>query len=196
VATYRAIAATSEALRTLLDNASRAEDLGIEVKLARAQDFKELTTSRAVTLYLYHVSVSTTRRNLPPRVDLTGRRFRPPTPLDLHYLVTAWSSDALAQHELLGWCVRVLEDTFILPTGLLNQHASPFQVFHPDEAVEVAAEVLSAADMGAIWEMARINQQPSLSYVARLVAIEPEVELTEWPVVRTREFAVGMRVEP
>jgi hypothetical protein len=40
--------------------------------------------------------------------------------LDLHFLLTAWGRDPLIQHAITDWMMRVLDNTSILPAGLLN----------------------------------------------------------------------------
>jgi hypothetical protein len=42
--------------------------------------------------------------------------------------------------------------------------------------------------MVAIWEIAKSNQQPSVSYIARMVFLDSETELTEAAPVQTRGF--------
>ena len=39
-----------------------------------------------------------------------------------------------------------------------------------------------------IWEIAKTNQQPSVSYVARMLLLDSEIELTEAAPVQTRGF--------
>jgi hypothetical protein len=141
-----------------------------------------------VSLYLYEVAVNASRRNLPAREEPGGRRFRPSVPLDLHYLLTAWSRTPATQQRLLGWCIRVLDDTRTLPAGLLNQFGPEADVFRVEETVELLWEPLTHQDLFDIWEVARPNQQPSVSYVARIVELESAVPLDEHPAVQTREF--------
>jgi len=62
------------------------------------------------------------------RRDPVGRRYRPSTPLDLWYLLTAWSSEAEEQQRLLGWAIRTLEETPILPAGFLNRRSWPQEI--------------------------------------------------------------------
>ena len=116
-----AIAATSQAILGLVQSAS----LGGEFQSAtfahyQASNFQSPMTE-GVSLWLYRLTVNA-NRNQPPRVGRDGRRYRPPLPLDLHYLVTAWAGDAVKQQRLLGFAIRTLEDTPILPAGVLNQH--------------------------------------------------------------------------
>lgn len=193
VATSAAIAATSAAILGLLESAAAAEP---ELSTARfslytTADLRQPPDERlVVSLYLYHVAVNTGRRNLPPRVDALGVRHKPAIPLDLHYLLTVWSRKASTQQRTLGWAVRVVHDTATLPAAVLNQHA-PAEVFRPDETVEIIWENLSQQEVFDIWEVARANQQPSASYVVRIVEIESTVPLDEYPLVQTTELDYG-----
>src|SRR5207302_5699829 len=121
-----------------------------------------------VSLYLYRLTVSP-NRNLPGRIGRDGRRYLPPLPLDLHFLVTAWAGDAIKQQRLLGFAIRTLEDTPILPAGVLNQHGPEADVFRPDETVELVFEALTVQDASYIWQVAQQKEQPSAPYVARMV---------------------------
>jgi hypothetical protein len=143
---------------------------------------------------LYRVTYNSTRRNLPPRTNINGKRFKPSIPLDLHFLITAWGRAPEQQWALLAWAIRTLEDSPVLPAGLLNQNAgsdpngrSP-EVFRDQEAVELVAETLSLQDMFDIWEIAKHNQQPAVSFVARSVLIDSDQEITEGIPVQTRVF--------
>src|SRR6185295_3313310 len=131
VARYPAIAATSQAIIGLFEGAS----VGTEFASA---DFA------LAALYLYRVAVDGNRRNQPARRTPDGRLRLTPVPIDLHYLLTAWSREAKTQHRLLGWCIRVLQDNPTLVAGVLNQFG-PDQgdVFRPDETVELVLENLT-----------------------------------------------------
>ena len=100
------------------------------------------------SIYVHRVAFNTSRRNLPPRTALDGTRYRPPTPVDLHFLVTAWGRTPEEQLSMLGWIIRTLEDTPVLPAGLLNRFAgNRGEVFSSNEAVEIVGEILSFQDM-------------------------------------------------
>ena len=188
MATYPAIAATSEAMVGLLESAAAdSEFAGTEFELYQAKDLQQPMAS-GVSVYLYRVAVGTTPRNLRPRTDLEGRRYRPSVPLDLHYLVTAWAGDAVRQQRLLGWCARALEDAPVLPAGLLNHYGPEADVFEAAETVELVAQALSQQELSDIWEVAQKNRQPSLPYVARMIAIDSRIELAEHAPVQTRRL--------
>jgi hypothetical protein len=190
MATYPAIAATSEAVLGLLQSATLGTEFdAVEFAHYQANSF-ESPMSDGVSLYLYRVTVSA-NRNQPPHVGPDGRRYRPPLPLDVHFLVTAWAETAIRQQRLLGFAIRTLEDTPILPAGVLNQHGPEPDVFRPEESVELVYETLSVQDVSYIWEVAQTKEQPSAPYVARMVQIESSVPLDEAGLVQTRtlEFA-------
>src|SRR4051794_25812910 len=123
MATHGAIAATSSALLGLLRAAAGgSSEFGTaDFPLLRSIDLQDSPPDRlAVSLYLYHVGINVNRRTAPDRWEADGTRRASILPLDLHYLMTAWASDAGVQQRLLGWSARVVQDSPTLPTGLLN----------------------------------------------------------------------------
>jgi Pvc16 N-terminal domain len=182
-----AIAATSQAILGLVQSAS----LGGEFQSATFAHYQssnfQSPMGEGVSLWLYRLTVNA-NRNQPPRVGRDGRRYRPPLPLDLHYVVTAWAGDAVKQQRLLGFAIRTLEDTPILPAGVLNQHGPEPDVFRPDETVELVFESISVQDASYIWGVAQTKEQPSAMYVARMVEIESSVPLDDAAPAQTREF--------
>jgi hypothetical protein len=119
MATYHAIAATSYAILRLLKDAwprSIFPSAQFEY-LPLAEDAKSI--SEGLTLHLYRVAANTSRRHsaVPPQPDKPKLRYRPLLNLDLYYLLTPWAANADTQHRLLGWAMRTLDDTPILPTG-------------------------------------------------------------------------------
>lgn len=192
MATYPAIAATSDAVLGLLQSASVGGEFdGVAFAHYQASDLASPMTD-GISLYLYRVTVSA-NRNLPPQRRQDGRRYRPPMPLDLHFLVTAWAETAIRQQRLLGFAVRTLEDTPILPAGVLNQHSPEPDVFRPEETVELVYEAVTVQDFAYIWDVAQTKEQPSATYVARMVEIESLVTVDDGALVQTRalQYAQG-----
>jgi hypothetical protein len=146
--------------------------------------------SYGVSIYLHRVEFNTNRRNRPPRISSEGKRYRPPTPMDLHFLVTAWGQSAEQQMEIMGWAIRTLQETPELPAGLLNRFAGERgeRIFQDSEGVELVGENLTPQDFVNIWGNSLANQQPSISYVARQVLIDSETEMVEGELVQTRQF--------
>jgi hypothetical protein len=188
VATYHAIAATSRAILRLLEDACPRIDFP-QARfdfLPLAENAKPL--DEGITLHLYRVATNLARRHLPSRPTPDGRKFRPAINLDLFYLITPWASNADMQQRLLAWAMRTLDDTPILPAGLLNSFGPEIETFHPEETVELIFEPLSLADLGVVWDHVKPKIGLSATYVARLVSIESKVETIEAREVQTRVF--------
>jgi hypothetical protein len=189
MARYPAIAAMSEAVLGLLRTASIGGEFdGVQFAHYGSASFQS-PMSLGLSLYLYRLSVSLTR-NLAWRAGADGVRSRPPIPLDAHFLLTAWADDAIKQQRMLGFAIRTLEDTPILPAGVLNQHSPEPDVFRPDETVELVFEAVSVQDVSYIWEVAQTKEQPSATYVARMIEIDSSVTADDAPSVETRQFAL------
>jgi hypothetical protein len=191
MASYHAIAATSNSIRLLLESAAATSEWSSGAfEVVQAEQLRSPLdgTKPKVSIYLHRVALSTARRERGPRVGPDGVRYRPSIPLDLHYLVTAWSADARTAHQLLGWTIRVLDDTPVLPTGLLNAYLAGRSIFARDETVEIVWEPLSVSDLSDVWQVAQQQQSPSASYRARMVVLDSEVPIDEGALVRLRQF--------
>ena len=188
MAKTQAIAATGQAILGLLaDAVPKPEFATARFELYQVGDFNP-ALDEGISLYLYRVAVNAARRNLPPTVAPDGKRFRSPIPLDLHFLLSAWARTAVKQQRLLGWAIRTLADTPILPASLLNHYGPESDVFRPSETVELILDQLTLQDLNNLWSAAKISPPLSINYVARMVAIESTLELVDAPAVQTREL--------
>lgn len=196
LATYHAIAATGQAIVGLLKDASaNTEFADSRFELYQAGDFQsDSPLADGISVYLYRVAVNTSRRNLPPSTGPDGKRYRSPFPLDLFYLITPWGKTAAKQQRLLGWTIRQLQDTPVLPAGLLNHYGPEADTFRSNETVELICEPVTLQDMVNILDPVKAIQQLSVVYVARMVVIESLVELIEAAPVQTRVFDYGKGV--
>ena len=142
MATHHAIAAVSLALKNALERAlPKAEFPDARIVLLRPADFTTGITD-GISLLLYRVGLNGTQRNLPPRIAADGTRFRPPLPVDLHYLLTAWSATVEVQQNLLAWAMRFLEDTPRLAASVINPPMPAPAVFRAEESVELICDPL------------------------------------------------------
>ncbi|HEX8690267.1 MAG TPA: DUF4255 domain-containing protein [Solirubrobacterales bacterium] len=195
MASYAGMAATSEAIVSLLERAlPGSEFAGAPVRLYRSGDFAA-PMNEGVSLYLHRIDLNTSRRNAPWRLGDDGRRYRAALPLDLHYLLTAWGSDPVKQQRLLGWATRVLHDTPVIPAGLLNHAGPEAGTFGSDEQIELVWEALPHADLSEIWDVAKANRQPSATYLARSVEIESKILLEEATEVQVRDLGFGQEFD-
>jgi hypothetical protein len=189
-----AIAATSEAIVSLLGGTAKDDPdySTVNVQQYRSDDLQTLLsdqTAATISVYLHRVSVSPARHNIPFKTGVHGESYPPAIPLDLYYLVTAWAGTAISQQQLLGWAIRVLEDTPVLTSALLNQVVDGG--FAPAETVELVWAPLTMQEEWDLWQVAQTNQQPSASYVARTVAIESSRALPDYALVQSTGFDYG-----
>ncbi len=158
----------------------------VGLELYQAANFAS-PMQEGLSLYLYRVATNVSRRNLPPGRGADGKRYRPALPIDLFYMLTPWGQTAEQQPVLLGWAMRVLEDSPIIPSGYLNKFSSD-ETFHPSETVELVLDALSLQDINNIWNGFKPNMYPSVAYVARLIVLESRIPIAEGGPVQTREF--------
>lgn len=185
MASFLAISAVSQAVKSVLEAARVPSGLaGLAIELLQLPQLAQPPTE-AVALVLYRVTLNGNIRSLPPRLGADGRRFRPTLPVDLHYLLTAWARTADRQQDLLGWALRTIEDQPLLPASLLNQ-GQPSTPFRPEEAVDFIANPLSQAELVSVWEVAKPQMQISMTYVARAVSLDSDVEVSQGPRVTSR----------
>jgi hypothetical protein len=191
MANYRAIAATSTALAGLLrDRYPRDEfGAGLEVSLYQTRDF-ESPMQDGFSVYLYRVAVNGSVRNLTLRRSPDGRRFRPSLPLDLHYMITSWAQDVERQHRMLGWAMRLMEDTSVLSAGHLNHYLPETDTFAPNEGIELICDPLSLSDYLTLWDRLRPRLPASATYTLRMVFIDSDVLVDDGVPVQSRRFDV------
>ena len=189
--TFQAIAATGQAMLGLLSDAV-PRDLfpNAQFELYQMSNFQQ-PMEEGISLFLYRIAANTSRRNLPPTTGPDGRRFRPPSPVDLYYIATAWAPTAVRQQRLLGWAIRMFEDVPVLPTGLLNNYGPEPEIFKQGETVEIILDSLTLQDLNNFWGVSKSSLQLSVGYVARMLHIQSSMPMTEYAEVQTREFGVG-----
>jgi len=189
--TFQAIAATGQAMLGLLSDACPRDQFpNAQFELYQMSNFQQ-PMEEGISLFLYRIAANTTRRNLPPTTGPDGRRFRPPIPVDLYYIATAWAPTAVRGQRLLGWSIRMFEDVPILPTGLLNNYGPEPEIFQQGETVEIILDSLTLQDLNNFWGVSKASLQLSVGYIARMLHIQSSMPMSEYAEVQTREFGVG-----
>ncbi|HYV11956.1 MAG TPA: DUF4255 domain-containing protein [Pyrinomonadaceae bacterium] len=189
--TFQAIAATGQAMLGLLSDAvPRDQFPNAQFELYQMSNFQQ-PMEEGISLFLYRIAANTSRRNLPPTTGPDGRRFRPPIPIDLYYIATAWAPTAVRQQRLLGWAIRMFEDVPVLPTGLLNNYGPEPEIFKQGETVEIILDSLTLQDLNNFWGVSKSSLQLSVGYIARMLFIQSSMPITEYAEVQTREFGMG-----
>ncbi len=196
MASYLAIAAVAKTVLKLVEDHCPREEFTTPPRfvLASGHDFGSTPVSEGFTLLVWRVTVNSNVRNQAPRRLPDGRLRRPALPVDLGLMLTPWSTDPEAQLRLMGWAMRFLEDHAIVPASVLNQALSRRTVpaFNADEAVELLFDAPALPDYLGLWDKFRNRWQTSLTYSARMVAIESDRTQDEGAPVQTRDIAYGL----
>lgn len=144
-------------------------------ELEEASDF-----GTTVSLYLYRVMVNEHMRSQPAARG--PRDARPPLSLDLHLLITVWSDSAVAEQTICAWVMQQLDQHPILDVSSLSEEGG----WRSDDVVQIVPTELSNEDLMRIWDALAPGYHLSLSYVARVVRIDPDEVAAGLPVVATR----------
>lgn len=193
MATYRAIAAVGTALAGLIRDRYPRDEFGpgLEVVLYQTRDF-EHPMQDGFSVYLYRTAINATVRNRAPRRGPDGERYRPSLPLDLYFMITPWAQDVEQQLRMLGWVMRMMEDTGVLSPGHLNHYLPETDTFGPQEGVELVCDPLPLSDYLTLWDRLRPRLPASATYTLRMVPIDSEVPVGDAGLVQTRRFDLAV----
>jgi uncharacterized protein DUF4255 len=194
MADYRAISAVTEAVIELLQSrylaAPDAFNNPLEFRIYLAKDFAQPMTA-GVSLFLYRIYPNGTVRNPRGPPGPGGQQFRNQLPLDLHFILTPWAPDPSLQHMIAGWMMRMIEDTPVLPPGLLNRKSPG--LFRADEGIAVTPAELSTEELLRMWEvMVSSTYQISTPYVARFVKVESTLPIESGLPIQERSFDLAV----
>lgn len=184
MANLRAIYSVGESLRTYLQNVypqNLKDDFPCAFSLLSSGELNKLTDPpTTLSLYLYRVTMNEHLRN----VGRVNRWPVEPTPLalDLHYLLTVWADNAAAEQTILAWAMRELFQHPLLDASTLSTDAS----WDPDDVVQVIPAELSNEEIMRVWDTLEPRYRLSISYVARVVRIDPDEVQVEPAVVAER----------
>lgn len=187
MANHRAIISVGDSLVTYLQNAFPADlqaAFPCSFQLVSSNEinnsFQDFGT--AVTLYLHRVAVDPYLRNSVDNHDPAKPRV--PISLDLHYILTIWADTALAEQTILGWVVREL----YTHEALSQSDLTPAGGWRSDDVIQVIPGEISNEDMMRIWDALEPPYHLSLSYIARVVRIDPDEVPASLPVVARRLY--------
>lgn len=173
VAGLEAIYSVGDSVATFLQHSYEQQDMPTQLASAT---FRVVSSGQlaeegvnfedTVTLYLYRVSLNEQLRNA--RLATAPDR-PPPLSLNLHYLLTIWSSNPLREHTLLAWTMRQLNDHAILDMGSLD----PDGEWTAEDVLHVIPAELTNEDLMRIWDALSPAYRLSQSYVVRAVRLDP-----------------------
>jgi hypothetical protein len=170
-----AIAAVTASLRALLIQGLKILDVTAR-PLDKARDG---IAGDQVNLFLYHTQVEPAWRNADmPRQGKPGETGHPPLPLNLFYLVTAFSDDKdeIKSHSLLGKAMGVLHDHPLLdPSQIKDATQSPVpesDLHEQIERVRVTLQPLPVDEIHKLWTAFQTQFRTSTAYQVSVVLIE------------------------
>lgn len=192
MANLAAVRSVGTSLATYLDRAYRSTDFPEGVNrptctfaLAspgslRAADVNVDNGAVQVLLLLYRVGMNAHLRSAgrPASPDMDP----PPLSIDLHYLVSFWAGAAEGEALVLAWTMRQLHETPVLDASILGADAA----WAPDDVVQLIPEEISNEDLMRIWDALEPRYRLSLSYIARVVRIDPDAPAVGRRTVATR----------
>jgi uncharacterized protein DUF4255 len=151
----------------------------------RAADVLTNDTSVRVLIFLYRASINHHLRNA-GRVTDPGM-YPVPLSVDLHYLLSFWARSAENEQLALAWTMRELHQVPVLDASTLSREAA----WTADDLIQLIPEEISTEDLMRIWDTLEPDYRLSLSYIARVVRINPDRLRDERQVVATRfDYAV------
>ena len=141
--------------------------------------------SNRVTLWLYRIAVNEhSRRSVGLGRSEEGAG---PLGLDLHFLMSAWGMTAEDEQVALTWAMRHLHEYAVLDASMLSPEAG----WAGDEVIQLVPSELSTADLMRIWDALTPSYRLSVSFVARLVRIDPSEDQRSYRPVVAARFRYG-----
>jgi len=134
----------------------------------------------SLTLYLYRVLINEHVRSQPLARGSSDSAL--PLSLDMHFLITVWAESAAAEQTICAWAMQQLHQHPIMDVSSLTAEGG----WRNDDVVQIIPAELSNEDLMRVWDALAPDYRLSLSYIARVVRIDPEDSATGLPVVATR----------
>lgn len=113
-------------------------------------------------------------------------------PVDLHFLVTPWASDASSELRVLGRAMQALETTPILSGPLLLSTGG----FAANEAIQLVLEDLAADAVMRMFDTLPSDYKLSVPYVARVARIDGRTAVPAPPALTVVSRAGGSVTPP
>jgi hypothetical protein len=151
----------------------------------RAGDITVNDTTVNVLILLYRANINQHLRNAGRQRDADARPV--PISVDLRYLVSFWAGSAENEQLALAWTMRQLHQVPVLDSSILSREAA----WSADDVIQLIPEEISNEDLMRIWDAIEPDYRLSLSYIARVVRIDPDETTDRRHVVATRfDYAV------
>ncbi|HEX8695877.1 MAG TPA: DUF4255 domain-containing protein [Longimicrobium sp.] len=199
MAGFQCIAATGKSLERLI-NACFTEqspipdgDATVRAVLIRTDDLEQIggsgnvITPPALSIFLYRVDFNKAMRAGWSAVgSLNGRAY---LPLDLHFMITPWASNAEHELQILGRAMQCLEEHPSLTGPLLSEDGG----WAPGDSVQVVMEEVPTEAVMRTFDSLPHDYKLSVPYVARVVRLD---SLHAAPPTETVTVIAGLTPAP
>ncbi|HEV7858537.1 MAG TPA: DUF4255 domain-containing protein [Pyrinomonadaceae bacterium] len=175
-----AIAAVTATLRQLLDKGINSIINGVFVT-TQPPDVADSKTN-LVNIFLYQTMINPAWRNQDmPRQTKPNETGLPPLPLNLYYLITAYSnsddSPEPFSHRILGQAMSILHDNPVLSSEEIKAALPPndlklYDLYDQIEHVRITPQPLTLDEMSKLWTMFQTKYRISTAYQVSVVLIE------------------------
>ena len=153
------------------------------IYLSRPDGFQDYQNSsnNAITIFLHRVAINPQMRNGPQRTLADGRKTRPLLPIELSFLITPWAPDLSNEYQIIGRILRTFYDN-----GELGSTQLQGDSWEPDDSIQIIMESLPMDDHYRIWDSSNQPYRISLTYMVRVIGIEPGRIIESTPVLEAQ----------
>jgi len=152
----------------------------LDFKLISSGELAENNELRnSLTLFLYRITQNEYLRSRKTPAD--PPHANPPLSIDLHYLLTVWADNPLAEQTAMSWAMRELQMHSVLDSSSLSPEAE----WGPSDVVQLIPAELTSEELMRVWSLLLPKYRLSVSYIARVVRIDTD-ETNVRPVIATR----------
>lgn len=192
MARSQAIAAVSATLLGLLRDAYPRDEFGTSLlfELYQPKNFDD-PMREGIAISLWRTAPNGNRRNYSNRTDHFGRKFRGSMPIDLYYLIVPFADQADRQQRLLGWLIRAMHELGPMVPAHLNHYLAESDVFAETESLDAIPDALALTDYLTLWDRLK-RLPPAMTYVVRMLSIDSEKSLDQYPLVEERSLDFGI----
>jgi len=137
----------------------------------------------ALSVFIYRVDFNQTMRAAWSAV--ASQDGRPRLPLDLHFLITPWVTNAEHELRILGKAMECLESHPVLSGPRLDSSAA----WATNESLQIILEEISTEAVMRTFDSLPADYRLSVPYLARIVRIDARRAIPDGPVLTA---AIGL----
>jgi len=175
--------------RSPLDDGSRVKAVLLRTEEMDPNGSLSKVVPPMVSLFLYRVDVNRHTRAAWSAVANQNNQIH--LPLDLHFILTPWASNAEFEYRILAQAMSCLEQTPILSGPLLYPTAN----WSGNESVQLCIPEMSTEDLMRTFDSLPINYKLSIPYLASVVRIDANTSV-QAPRIHHAEFGTKPGVSP